>query len=139
MKGVVDYQIKEKGEVLLCDIIGPISSSLGGKKYILNMIDGYDDEYHLELLKTKDESNGEIKAKVNQLQTQTNKKLKRFHCDNAGEFVSEDLKNFFKENGTTLTTSEVYTPQHNGKAERCGRTVLEMIKSILYHCGDPMY
>ena len=90
-------------------------------------------------MKHKDESTQFIKDKIKMLETQTETKLKEFHTDNGGEFVNDELKEYLKQNGTTFTTTTARTPQHNAKAERAGRTMIETIKALLYHCKAPLY
>lgn len=65
------------------------------------------------------------------------KPLKEFHSDGAGEFLSDELKEFFKKEGTRMTTTMPHTPQHNGRAERKGRTIFEAVRSMLHYAKAP--
>ena len=133
MTGAINYHTDGIMQIWFCDLIGPIFGH-----YILNAIDGYSGEYLTLIIKTKDESNDAIKDTVNQLQVSTGLKLRHFHSDGGGEFINKKLQSFFLSNGTKQTSTPPYTPQLN-KAERYGRTLLEMTRSILYHCNSPLH
>ena len=138
--GTIDYNVHDVMDMWTADIVGPVSDmSLAGHTYIHDMMD-VKSRYMLSTLeKNKGDVIDRIVSLVLQWQVYTGKKLKRFHTDNAKEYVNKKLSEFFKSNGTVHTTSADYTPQHNSLIERVHRTLLEMVKSIMYHAKVPMY
>jgi transposase InsO family protein len=55
-----------------------------------------------------------------------------FRSDNAREILmSNTMQLWMRQNGIVDEESPPYTPQHNGKAERLMRTILEPVRSIL--------
>jgi hypothetical protein len=96
--GKIVNTLSRVNEKLYADVIGPIlANSLGGYRYIMNVVDGYSNEYYNGLVKHKDESTQFIKDKIKMLETQTETKLKEFHTDNGGEFVNDELKELLTE------------------------------------------
>jgi transposase InsO family protein len=121
------------------DIVGPFSvKSLGGYRYILQLLDVNTKKLFSCVLKLKSDTADVLITMIKQHQVQQGLKLKRFHSDNGGEFVNTKLKQFLDGNGTIHTTSAAYTPQHNSIVERCNRTMLEMVKTMLYHSNAPL-
>jgi len=107
--------------------------SIGGNKYILVVIDVFTRYPMISLLKTKGEATKTLIELIKRLQTQREKTLKRLHSDGGKEFVNSELSKFLREQGTDHSTTTTHTPQHNGIVERANRTIMEMIRSMLFH------
>lgn len=60
-----------------------------------------------------------------------NLKVENVYCDNGGEYISNDMKNFFKEKGISYHLTVPYTPQQNSVAERMNRTLTEKARSMI--------
>ncbi|GLU08619.1 hypothetical protein SLE2022_255210 [Rubroshorea leprosula] len=69
--------------------------------------------------------------------TQFGARIKAFQCDNGREFDNLDFANYFQSNGIHLRSSCPSTPQQNGKAERMNRTILNMVRSLLFQAKLP--
>ena len=65
---------------------------------------------------------------------ETPKKLRQ---DNAKEFLSEQFKKCCLDAGILQAKTIAETPQENGLAERCNRTLLEMARCLLIDSGLP--
>ena len=63
-----------------------------------------------------------------------NTKISRFRCDNGGEYLSNELKDFFKEKEIQHELIIRYTPQQNGVAKRMNRSVTEKARCMLLNC-----
>ena len=111
--------------------------SLGGNLYALHVIDEYSRYAWTFLLQNKSEATEKITSLIKRIQTLTGKKLKVFHSDGGGEFVNGVMEVFLKENGTTFTTTNPDTPQHNHIPERFGQTIFSMARSLLHESGLP--
>ena len=87
-------------EVIHSDIIGPISKSYTGKRFILTIIDEFSRKSWLFLLKGKSET---IEYIINALKylnnLSDNNKIKIFKSDNGREYNNKKIINFCKENG----------------------------------------
>src|SRR6185437_2139297 len=138
--GIIDYGTTSIMDVMVADLIGPINTpTYDGNKYILQLIDVHSRRLFNAIMKHKDDSSIIIINTIKNLQVKTGLKLKKFHSDGGGEFINDELKLFFCENGTTQSTTTAHTPVHNSIVERMNRTELEMMKSMLHHCGAPIW
>ena len=73
-----------------------------------------------------------------------NLKRKRFlyltiQSDHGTEFENELFKNFYNENSISHTFSSSRTPQQNGIVERKNKTLVEMVRTMLYEYNLPLY
>jgi hypothetical protein len=123
-------------EEIHLDLIGPISPrSREGDKYILTVVDSY----------TRFCSAIPIKSKRDVARTLSDSldlEAKRFgyyptvlHSDRGTEFLNSTMKEFCKNHLIRSRTSDPYTPQQNGLAERHNRTILESLRTILKDSG----
>ncbi|GJW42524.1 putative RNA-directed DNA polymerase [Tanacetum coccineum] len=64
------------------------------------------------------------------IKVQFEKQIKRVRCDNGGEFTSNDMLEFYNENGILLETSCPHTPQQNGVVERKHRHLLVTARAL---------
>jgi transposase InsO family protein len=65
--------------------------------------------------------------------TQHKTKVRRFHTDNGGEYMSLDMTQFFKEKGILHEMTAHYAHQQNGSAERLNHTLLEKVRAMQQH------
>ena len=133
MRGQIDHKVTKPMDMLVADVMGPMKvETLDGYKYILVIIDVFTRFPFITLMKTKGDATREIIEVITECQTQKEKKLKRLHTDGGKEFVNNEMSEFLKKNGTIHTTTTPHTPQHNGLVERANRTIMEMIRSMLF-------
>ena len=137
MKGKIDYGVNDIMDLWCCDTVGPIKiPTVGGSMYALNIIDARSKKFFTQLKKQKGDIDDGIINEITEMQTQTGKTLKRFHSDHGTEIVTNKLKEFMKKNGTVMTESVPYTPQHNGLIERANQTLFESAKCMMHHCSS---
>ena len=121
---------------VVSDVAGPLPvDSLGGARYFLVLLDDWSEFGAVILLAHKHEAADKIIAWCRQARARHNRDLVVFHSDGGGEFVNAKLANFFRQTGTSHTTTAAHTPQHNGKAERLIRTLMEWTNAALTHAG----
>jgi hypothetical protein len=72
------------------------------------------------------------------MENQTDCTVKAVRSDNAREYVSDSLLNFYSSKGIQPQNSIPYTPEQNGKAERLNRTLLTKATSMLQQSGLPL-
>jgi len=84
-------------------------TSSGGARYLLTFIDDFSRKVFVYFLKSKMEVSDTIKAFVNIVERQTDRRVKRIRSDNGIEFVNGTNKVFFKNAGIIHETSCTYT------------------------------
>jgi len=53
----------------------------------------------------------------------------------AGEYTGHSFQKYLAEKGITQRMTPPYTPEHNGVAERASRTIMEMVRCMLFDAG----
>ena len=130
---VAETQAEEKLERVFTDVMGPFRvESLSGFQFCIVFADQYTKFVFVDLLKAKSEALASLKKFV--LSVGTPKKLRQ---DNAKEFLSEQFKTYCLDAGIPQEKTIPETPQQNGLAERCNRTMLEMARCLLIDSGLP--
>lgn len=120
-------------ELVHSDLCGPMeNASFGGAKYFLTFIDDFTRKYFVYFLKCKSEVLEKFKEFKQLVENQTDKKIKIIRSDNGTEYCGNDFQSFCKKSGIQHQTSNTYTPQQNGVAERANRTIVERAKCMLF-------
>jgi len=83
------------------------------------------------IIKNKSEVFSYFKEYIQMVQTKFNKRISVLRYDNGREYVSGDMKQYCRENGTTIYYTIPYTPQQNGEAERYNRSLVEKARSMI--------
>lgn len=119
-------------DVLYSDVCGPFeTASIGGNKYFVSFVDEYSRKLWIYLLKAKSEVCSVFKMFKVMAEKQSGRYIKVLRTDGGGEFCSNEMESFCKENGILHEVTAPYTPQHNGVAERRNRTILNMVRGML--------
>uniref|UniRef100_A0A8R1EH51 Integrase catalytic domain-containing protein n=1 Tax=Caenorhabditis japonica TaxID=281687 RepID=A0A8R1EH51_CAEJA len=129
-----------KGERFHADTCGPMQvPSVGGKRYLVMLVDCYSRKKFTILSKDKKEIKEGVLNFIESINAQlpSDKKIRYFHSDIGGEFISEILKKDLARLGITQTTSAANTPEHNGVAERAILTVVGTARCGLIDSGLP--
>ncbi|XP_062704663.1 uncharacterized protein LOC134286966 [Aedes albopictus] len=127
-------------ELVHSDIGGPMEvSSLGGSRYYLTFTDDKSRKIWIYFL---EEKSGESVYKAfenfrSMAEKQTGKQLKTLRTDNGKEFVNKRLEDHLQRLGIRHQTSADYTPEQNGLAERCNRTIVERARCMLFEAHLP--
>ncbi|KAG2964870.1 hypothetical protein PC120_g27323 [Phytophthora cactorum] len=125
----------QQGKMLLhFDICGPMEeNSLGGRKYLLLIVDEASGCMKGFCLRAKSESEDCIKTYIMKVKKQFGKKVKFVRHDGAREFATNSLKDFYEDEGIEQQTTVPYAHQTNGTAERAIRTIVTIGRSMLHH------
>ena len=116
--------------------MGPMEvASIGGHRYTFILTCDHSSHAWVVLLKNKSETLERFKAFVLMVERLTGLKIKFFHSDRGGEFMSHEFTKFLEEQGITRETSALRTPQQNGVAERMNQTLVNGAQSLLRHSG----
>ena len=130
---MAETQTEKKLEKVFTDVMVSFRvQSLSGFRFCIVFADQYTKFGFVDLLKAKSEALASLKKFV--LSVGTPKKLRQ---DNAKEFLSEQFKTYCLDAGILQEKTIPGTPQQNGLAERCNRTMLEMAKCLLIDSGLP--
>jgi len=84
------------------------------------------------LLKSKDKAFSAYKEFEVWCKTQLGKKIKILHSDHGGEYLSNIFQSYLKSKGTAQKLTIHDTPQYNGIAKQCNRTILEHVHMLLH-------
>ena len=117
------------------DIGGPLTESLGGSLYFLTALEDSTGFITATPIKTKGMAPEVLKTRIKQLETLTGVKLKRVRHDGAKEYVTNDPKAWYEDEGITSEITAPYESQQNGKAGRVNRTLMERVRSALLDAG----
>lgn len=118
------------------DLCGPMSvESFSGKRYFLGFTDDFSGMTFAYFVRYKSEVSDRLKEFTLLMERQTGHKIKAFRSDNGTEFVNAETKKFFADHGIRHEKTVPYSPQQNGIAERCNRTVIEKARAMLVDSG----
>jgi hypothetical protein len=132
------HRAKQPMDRFHSDTIGPFPPTLGGKRFLVLITDEWSDHTSGATVKAKSDIAAFVQEECLASATVHGRPLKEFHSDGGGEFVSNELAEFFAKQGTKQTLTMPATPQHNGRAERKGRTIMEATRSMLELSHGPM-
>jgi transposase InsO family protein len=114
------------------DVVGPFrTAGTGGERYLLIIVDEFSDMVFAYKLKAKSEVAGRFKQWHALVRNQYDARVREVHSDHGGEFISDELLQYWASFGVVASTTSRDTPQHNGKAERKNRTFVEAMRSLL--------
>ena len=71
--------------------------------------------------------------------TQYQRQIHVWQTDNALEFLNTNCGKFLSERGIQYHTSNTYTPQQNGMAERKNRQIMEVVRTSLFGMNMPRF
>ena len=133
-----DQRAENKMELIHCDLAGPMSiASRENSKYCIVFVDDYSGVGFVNFL--KNESGTVAATKKFLADTSSYGVIKRFRCDNGGEFNSSEFKDFLVDNKIKQEFSSPHSPHQNGTAERMWRTLFEMARCLLFEAKLPKF
>ncbi|KNZ57666.1 hypothetical protein VP01_2104g6 [Puccinia sorghi] len=119
-------------EELHMDIIGPIwPSSYQGHRYILTIVDSCTRFCAAIPIKLKSEVADTVSYLIDVEAKRFGYYPTTLHSDRGSEFLNSILNDYCVAHLIKQRTSDAYTPQQNGLAERFNRTILESMRTIL--------
>ena len=135
---VTKVQTSRPLELLHIDLMGPARvQSLGGKKYILVVMDDFTRYTQVMLLIDKAEAPKKMIYLCKKLQVKKGTVIARTTSDHGREFESTKLTTFCNDQGTHQEFSSPKTPQQNGIVERKNRVVQQMAHVMLHNKKMP--
>ncbi|KAJ9544124.1 hypothetical protein OSB04_023831 [Centaurea solstitialis] len=94
---------------------------------------------YVYLIKHKSNTFEKFKEFKHEVENQLGRKIKILHSDRGGEYLSLEFNGYLKECGIVSQLSPPRTPQLNGVAERCNRTLLDMVRSMMTRAPLSIY
>jgi transposase InsO family protein len=123
---------KYPGQLLHMDIVGPSRvHSMGGKWYVLVIVDDYTHYSWVFFLESKDEVFEHFRLLALRLNNEHPNCLKVIHSENGTEFRNASFDEFCLEHGIDQQFSTPRVPQQNGVVERKDHTLVEMTWTML--------
>jgi transposase InsO family protein len=132
---VNDKRATQVGEVVFSDIEEMEQESIAGFKYMISFIDDYSRMKFIVPIKQKSDAlNGLQQIIATEFNTDS-KRIQRLHSDNGGEYISKEFREYCTQNKIQQTFSAPRTPEQNGVAERAWRSIVEMMRCMLFQAG----
>jgi transposase InsO family protein len=126
------------GQLLYKDTVDPSQvHSMGGKWYVLMIIDDFSYDSWVFFLKSNDEVFEHFRSLAVRLNNEHPNYLKVIHSDNRTEFRNASFDEFYLEHGIDQQFSTPCVPQWNGVMERKNRTLVEMGRMMLNEHRTP--
>jgi hypothetical protein len=108
------------------DVWGPSRvTGISGIRYYISFADGTKRRIIMHLMKKCMEVLQRMKDYNAYIHNQTDKHVRVFHCDNAKEYISKEIWDYFSSCGIHLELTAPYSPQQNGFAEHLNLTLIE--------------
>ncbi|KAD4888315.1 hypothetical protein E3N88_20388 [Mikania micrantha] len=121
-----------KLELVHTDLCGPITpESIGGKWYVMVLIDIFLERAGYIFLSKKSESFETFKSFKTMVETETDLKIKCLRSDRGGEFTSLEFNSYCENSGIKRQLTTSYTPQQNGVTEHRNKTLMNMVRCML--------
>ena len=121
-------------ELLHLDLMGLTrTESLGGKKYIMVVVDDFTGYTWVILLRSKSDAPKHIEALHTRLQNEKGLKIDQIQSDHGKEFENSYMESFCTRLGISQEFSALITPQQNGVIERKNKVIQEMARAMLHN------
>ena len=125
-------------ELLHVDLMGPTrTESLGGKRYIMVIVDDFSRYTWVEFLREKSEACEKMEVLCKRLQNEKGVSIVKIRSNHAKEFENVRFDSFCEKNGIKKEFSAPKTPQQNWVVERKNWVIQEMAKVMLINKKIP--
>jgi len=111
--------------------------TIGEIKYFITFVDEYTRMLWLYTIKLKSEALDVFKKFKVLVEKESEKAIKILRTDGGGEYTSKNFEELCSNEAISHEVTSLYTPQHNGLAERRSRTILDMARSRLKQKNMP--
>jgi hypothetical protein len=124
-------EASEPNDVVHSDYCGPFPATFTKCTGYFSYIDGATRRPKVYLTKSKADQPEYYKFYKSEAEAAHGTKVKQFHSDGGGEYISQEFKEFLTTGGTARSTSPPKRPEENSIAERFNRTLLNMTRCAL--------
>lgn len=134
------YEESKPFNLVHSDIWGPSRVlNVNGSRWFVIFVDDHTQVTWTYLMKHKSELSHVFKMFISLVQNQFNTSIKNFRSDNGSEYLDKEVRSILVEKGIHHQTSNVYTPQQNGVAERKHRHILDVARSLMFSMNVQKY
>jgi len=120
------------GEHVSADLCTMDTESTGGNKYFALFKCSATGYRYVYFIRNKCETLEKFIEFVKILSNKYGRRIKTFRSDGGGEFMSKEFTGYLKHHGIEREISPPHTPEHNARAERDMRTIVESARAMLY-------
>lgn len=114
------------------DVCGPITpTTLDNKNYFVIFVDEYTHYAVTYLIAHKSDVFAAFQDYVAKSEAHFNLRLVNLYCDNGGEYLSNEMKQYCVQKGISYHLTVPHTPALNGIAERMIRTITERSRAMV--------
>src|SRR3954471_12875067 len=113
-------------------------STHNGLRYFVSFTDELSRYGYIYLIKHTSETFEKFKEYQNEVENQLGKKIKNLRSDRGGKYLSHEFGNHLKSCGIVPQLTLAGTPQSNGVTGRRNRTLLDSVRSMMYHTDLPL-
>jgi transposase InsO family protein len=126
-------------EIIHTDVCGPMSvPARGGYHYFVTFTNDLSRYGYIYLMKHKSEMFEKFKEFQSEVENHRNRKIKFLRSNRGGEYLSYEFGTYMRECGIVSQLTPAGTPQRNGVSERCNRTLLDMVRSMMSLTNLPL-
>lgn len=124
--------IKRPLFIVHTDLCGPITpATIDNKSYFVMFIDEYTHYCVTYTIVRKSDVFAVFKDYIAKSEAHFDSKLVNLYCDKGGEYLSNEMKEYFVQKGISYHVSVTATPQQNGVSERMVRTITEKARALI--------
>jgi hypothetical protein len=132
-KKTLVIQTSKNLELLHMDLMGPTrTTSLGGRRYILVIVDDFSRYTWAIPLREKSDAFDAAQHLFKKIQVEKNCQIMRICSDHGREFENSKFEEFCNSYGIKQEFSSPITPQQNGVVERKNRVIHEMVRVMIH-------
>ena len=103
----------------------------------MTFVDGFSHYVRIKPIRTKDEASKVLMDWITQSEVETAEQVNFLRTDRGGEYMAGDFQRWLKARGIHHEVTNANTPQKNRVAERLNRTVLEMVRTVMFDSKLP--
>ena len=129
----VKYWVSSMQTFVVQSLLCPMET----KKYILCFIDDYSRRSLIYFLLEKSKALSHFKCFKRMVENETSLPIKCLRTDRGGKYTSLEFNKFCEQNGIKRQLTTAYTPQQNGVAERKNRTIMNMVRAMVFEKKIP--
>ena len=125
-------------ELLHVDLMGPTrTESMGGKRYIMVVVDDFSRYSLVEFLREKSEACDKMEMLCKRLQNEKGVPIIKIKSDHGKEFENAKFETFCNKHGIKKEFSASKTPQQNEVVQRKNRVIQDMARVMLLNRNLP--
>ena len=127
------------GDLIHGDICGPVSLPFkGGSLYFVLYQDDATGYRFVFCINRKSEALTCFQQVFKTILRDTGRTISALRTDRGGEFTSKAFSTYLSDNNIRMELTTSYTPEQNSVVERANRTIMEGVRSSLYHSQLPL-